>query len=80
MPSLLSGITVNTSPTDYDSTKQMRLLRFDGKRWVSFADGLKNRFGSARIGRGLTVAPRGPQREYLSSGFPMKGRFGTSSF
>jgi branched-chain amino acid transport system substrate-binding protein len=30
---LLPGITVNTSPTDYDPIKQMRLQRFDGRDW-----------------------------------------------
>jgi branched-chain amino acid transport system substrate-binding protein len=30
---LLPGITVSTSPTDYDPIKQMRLQRFDGKDW-----------------------------------------------
>jgi branched-chain amino acid transport system substrate-binding protein len=30
---LLPGITVNTSPTDYNPIKQMRLQRFDGKDW-----------------------------------------------
>ena len=34
MPALLPGITVNTSPTDYEPFKQMRLERFDGRRWV----------------------------------------------
>ncbi len=38
MPILLPGITLNTSPTDYDPMKQMRLQRFDGKRWVLFTD------------------------------------------
>jgi branched-chain amino acid transport system substrate-binding protein len=30
MPSLLPGITLNTSPTDYNPIKQLRLQRFDG--------------------------------------------------
>jgi branched-chain amino acid transport system substrate-binding protein len=38
MPSLLPGITLNTSPTDYNPMKQMRLQRFDGHRWVLFSD------------------------------------------
>ena len=38
MPALLPGITLNTSPTDYDPIKQMRLQRFDGHRWVLFTE------------------------------------------
>ncbi|MGB6542318.1 MAG: ABC transporter substrate-binding protein [Xanthobacteraceae bacterium] len=38
MPSLLPGITLNTSPTDYDPIKQMRLQHFDGHRWVLFTE------------------------------------------
>jgi branched-chain amino acid transport system substrate-binding protein len=34
LPGLLPGITVNTSPTDYNPIKEMRLQRFDGQRWV----------------------------------------------
>lgn len=36
---LLPGITVNTSSTDYDPIKQMRLQRFDGKDWQLLAAG-----------------------------------------
>jgi branched-chain amino acid transport system substrate-binding protein len=38
MPSLLPGITLSTSPTDYNPIKQMRLARFDGHRWVLFSN------------------------------------------
>jgi len=34
VPMLLTGITLNTMPTDYNAIKQMRLKRFDGTRWV----------------------------------------------
>jgi branched-chain amino acid transport system substrate-binding protein len=34
VPMLLPGITLNTSPTDYNAIKQMRLKQFDGMRWV----------------------------------------------
>jgi branched-chain amino acid transport system substrate-binding protein len=34
MPALLPGITLSTSPTNYNPIKQMRLQRFDGQRWV----------------------------------------------
>jgi branched-chain amino acid transport system substrate-binding protein len=33
-PMLIPGITLNTTPTDYDAIKQMRLKQFDGTRWV----------------------------------------------
>jgi branched-chain amino acid transport system substrate-binding protein len=34
VPMLIPGITLNTSPADYNAIKQMRLKRFDGARWV----------------------------------------------
>lgn len=37
LPALIPGITVNTSPTDYHIVQQVRLQRFDGKRWVALA-------------------------------------------
>jgi branched-chain amino acid transport system substrate-binding protein len=37
-PLLLPGIRLNTSPTNYRTYDQMRLARFDGKRWVPFGD------------------------------------------
>jgi branched-chain amino acid transport system substrate-binding protein len=41
MPGLLPGITLSTSPTDYNPMKQMRLQRFDGQRWVQLPDAIK---------------------------------------
>jgi len=38
LPMLLPGVKINTSPTDYRPIKQMRLAKFDGKRWVLFGD------------------------------------------
>jgi branched-chain amino acid transport system substrate-binding protein len=38
LPSLLPGIKLNTSPTDYQPMKQMQLQRWDGKSWVRFGD------------------------------------------
>ena len=35
---LLPGIRINTSPTDFYPIKQVRLMRFDGKRWVHFGE------------------------------------------
>jgi ABC-type branched-subunit amino acid transport system substrate-binding protein len=37
LPALIPGITVNTSPADYRIVQQVRLQRFDGKRWVPIA-------------------------------------------
>jgi Periplasmic binding protein len=33
MPWLLPGLTLNTSPTDYQPIKQLREMRFNGKTW-----------------------------------------------
>ena len=55
MPALLPGISLNTSPTDYDPLKQMRLQRFDGDHWPvphRGAGGLK------ALGLGRRVQPR----------------------
>ncbi len=38
LPSLLPGIKLNTSPTDFHPMKQMQLQRWDGKSWTSFGD------------------------------------------
>ncbi len=38
----LPGITVTTSPTDYDVYHSARLSRFDGKSWVLFGDLINN--------------------------------------
>ncbi len=35
---LLPGITVNTSPTDFHPIQQMQLAKFDGKTWVRFGN------------------------------------------
>jgi branched-chain amino acid transport system substrate-binding protein len=36
VPMLLPGITINTSPTDFAPVKQIRMGRFDGRRWQLF--------------------------------------------
>ena len=36
MPMLLPGITMNTSPANYNPIRQMELQRFDGNQWVRF--------------------------------------------
>ena len=33
LPWLLPGVTLNTSPTDYQPIKQMTETRFNGKSW-----------------------------------------------
>jgi branched-chain amino acid transport system substrate-binding protein len=38
LPLLLPGIRLKTSPTDLRPIKQMRLVRFDGVRYVLFCD------------------------------------------
>ena len=38
VPMLQPGIKVNTSATSYQQIHQLRMRRFDGKRWVSFGD------------------------------------------
>jgi branched-chain amino acid transport system substrate-binding protein len=38
LPMLLSGIKVNTSPTDYYPIEQEQLAKFDGERWVNFGE------------------------------------------
>ena len=38
LPMLLPGIKINTSPTDYYPIEQVRLLRFNGRRWEMFGD------------------------------------------
>lgn len=36
LPTLLNGITINTSPTDYRPIRQMQLMRWNGTRWELF--------------------------------------------
>jgi branched-chain amino acid transport system substrate-binding protein len=38
LPTLLPGITLQTSPTDFAPIEQMELERFDGKSWVLLKD------------------------------------------
>ena len=38
VPMLQPGIKVNTTSTNYQQIHQLRMRRFDGKRWVSFGD------------------------------------------
>ena len=38
LPTLLPGIKVNTSPTNYHPITQLQLAKWDGKTWVRFGD------------------------------------------
>jgi branched-chain amino acid transport system substrate-binding protein len=38
LPMLQPGIAINTSPTDYEPVKQLRLVRFDGETWAPFGE------------------------------------------
>ena len=38
LPTLLPGIKVNTSPTNYHPIRQMQLAKFDGTHWALFGD------------------------------------------
>jgi branched-chain amino acid transport system substrate-binding protein len=38
VPTLLPGIAINTSPTDYYPIEQMQLQKWDGKTWILFGD------------------------------------------
>ncbi len=38
LPLALPGIKINTSPTDYDPIKSLKLQRFNGKQWVLYGD------------------------------------------
>jgi hypothetical protein len=35
---LLPGVTITTSPTDFFPIEQMRMMKFDGVRWVGFGE------------------------------------------
>lgn len=37
-PTMLPGLTLNTSPTDYELFAQLRLQRFNGSSWVPFGE------------------------------------------
>ena len=38
LPTLLLGMKVNTSPTNYHPIRQMQLVKFDGTHWVALGD------------------------------------------
>ena len=37
-PTLLPGIKLNTSPTNYHPLRQLQLMRWSGKTWERFGD------------------------------------------
>ncbi|MEO8040881.1 MAG: branched-chain amino acid ABC transporter substrate-binding protein, partial [Betaproteobacteria bacterium] len=43
IPMLVPGIRLNTSPTDFSPIAEMKLAKFDGKRWVLFGELLSGR-------------------------------------
>jgi|SRR5579872_4236454 len=45
VPMLLTGITANTSPTDFAPVKQVQMAKFDGERWTLFGDLIKGEIG-----------------------------------
>jgi len=38
LPVLLPGVTISMTPTDYEAFKTLRMVRFDGERWVMIGD------------------------------------------
>jgi branched-chain amino acid transport system substrate-binding protein len=43
VPMLLTGIKIETGPSDYSPIEQMQLMRFDGKGWARFGNVLSSR-------------------------------------
>jgi branched-chain amino acid transport system substrate-binding protein len=46
VPTLLPGIKVSTSPTDYHPINAMQMMRWDGKTWALFGDVIEGASGS----------------------------------
>jgi len=46
VPTLLPGIKVNTSPTNFHPIRAMQMMRWDGKTWVPFGDVIEGVKGS----------------------------------
>ena len=45
LPMLQPGITINTSPSDFDAIRQVRMERFDGERFRAFGPILSSAVG-----------------------------------
>ena len=61
LPTLLPGIKVNTSPTNYHPIRAMQLQRWNGKSWVLFGDVI-----SAPEPNALRVLPSPALRERVA--------------
>jgi branched-chain amino acid transport system substrate-binding protein len=42
LPMLINGTALNNSPERYTPMSSLQLIRFDGTRWVSFGELLRN--------------------------------------
>ena len=38
VPTLLNGLMINTSPTNFSPIRQMQLGKFDGQSWQQFGE------------------------------------------
>ena len=47
---LLPGISINTSPTDYAPIKQLQMMRFKGENWELFGDIISGELGGSEAG------------------------------
>ena len=45
VPTLLPGVTMNTSPTDFFPIEQMQMMRFNGERWELFGPVIAGEIG-----------------------------------
>jgi branched-chain amino acid transport system substrate-binding protein len=57
LPMLLPGIRLKTTPADLRPIKQMRLVRFDGERYVLFGDVLASEYRFITVQSNLRGAP-----------------------
>ena len=74
LPTLLPGIRVDTSPTDYRPLRQLQLIRWDGRIWQRFgavidaATGLHRRGGLLACRREYGIVSRGGGCRLLCAG------------
>jgi branched-chain amino acid transport system substrate-binding protein len=45
LPTLLPGVKMNTSATDFFPIEQMQMMRFTGERWELFGDVIAGEIG-----------------------------------
>ena len=43
---LLPGVTINTSATDFAPIEQLQMMRFKGEKWELFGDIISGEFGN----------------------------------